>query len=333
MVDLTPKGVGATGPGIPVALGVLAAVLSLGIAWGAMTGAFAELSLVRILPYAVLIVGGCLLGAPGNQPLSAPRAVGVVVAALVADVLVLRALTVVQDSWLLSLAYYLVALLIARGNSIIGGIGAAVTLGYGLAWAVLSRVAPDAILELLTVPLIAIVAGVIWRLVLRQVVVRERVHRAEAVRGERQARVDAEAVEASRRELAEIARQAEPLLDRIVAGEPLGELRADLRATEGAIRDRISSPGLRGAVLADAIAACRRAGVDVLLLGEHASEVPLSPDCVEAVGALIAEAGSGRVTVRILPPGREAAASVVHEGEDGVRRTMIGADGAVVARI
>lgn len=319
--------------GTPAVRWTLAAILPLGVAWGAVTGTFAELNLVRILPYAVLLIGGYLLSAPGNQPLSAPRAVGVLMAAVAADVLVLRALTVVQDSWLRSLAYYLVALLIARGNSIIGGIGAAVTLGYGLAWAVLTRAAPDTVLELLAVPLIAIVAGVIWRTVLRRVVARERTDRADAARAELQARADAEAVEANRRELAEIARQARPLLDRIVAGEPLGELRVDLRVTEGAIRDRIRSPGLQRPILTDAIAERRRAGVDVLLLGEHATETPLTQDSIETIGALIAEADSGRVTVRILPPGRDAVASVVHQRGDGVRRTMIGADGAVLARV
>ncbi|NMD47243.1 MAG: hypothetical protein GYA85_10825 [Propionibacterium sp.] len=333
MGDLTVKRTGATWLGIPTTRWALAAILPLGVAWGALTGAFAELNLVRILPYAVLLIGGYLLSAPGNQPLSPPRAVGVVAAALAADVLVLRALTVVQDSWLRSLAYYLVALLIARGNSIIGGIGAAVTLGYGLTWGVLTRAAPDAVVELLAVPLIAIVAGVIWRVVLRQMVARERLDRADAVRAELQARADAEAVEASRRELAEIARQARPLLDRIVAGEPLGELRVDLRVTEGAIRDRIRSPGLQRPILTDAIAERRRAGVDVLLLGEHATETPLTQDSIETIGALIAEADSGRVTVRILPPGRDAVASVVHQRGDGVRRTMIGADGAVLARV
>ena len=333
MGDVTATGTGATGLGTPTARWALAAVWLLSIAWGAITGAFAELTLVRILPYAVLLIGGYLLSAPGNQPLSPPRAVGVVAAALAADVLVLRALTVVQDSWLRSLAYYLVALLIARGNSIIGGIGAAVTLGYGLTWGVLTRAAPDAVVELLAVPLIAIVAGVIWRVVLRQMVARERLDRADAVRAELQARADAEAVEASRRELAEIARQARPLLDRIVAGEPLGELRVDLRVTEGAIRDRIRSPGLQRPILTDAIAERRRAGVDVLLLGEHATETPLTQDSIETIGALIAEADSGRVTVRILPPGRDAVASVVHQRGDGVRRTMIGAVGAVLARV
>lgn len=332
MGDVTATGTGATGLGTPTARWALAAVWLLSIAWGAITGAFAELTLVRILPYLTLLVGGYLLSTPGNQPLSPPRAVGVVVAALVADIFVLRALTVVQESWPLSLAYYLVALLIARGNSIIGGIGAAVTLGYGLSWAILTRAAPEATLDLLAIPFIAIVVGAIWRVVLRRVVARERAHRTDAARAARQTRVAAEAVEANRREFAEIGRQADPLLERIATGEPLGELRVELRVTEGAIRDRIRSPGLQQAVLTDAIADRRRVGVDVLVLGEQGIENQPGPGCIETISALVAEADAGRVTVRILPPGREAAASVVHQRGDGVRRTMIGADGAVLAR-
>lgn len=322
-----------TGLGTPAARWAMAAIWLLSIAWGAIAGVFAELELVDLLPYATLLIGGYLLCTPGNQPLSPPRAVGVVAAALVADVFVLRALTIVQDSWLLSLAYYLVALLIARGNSIIGGIGAAITLGYGLAWAILAGAAPEAVLDLLAIPVIAIVVGVVWRLVLRRVVERERVHRGDAARAERQTRVAAEAMEANRRELAAIGVRARPLLARIAAGEPLERLRVDLRVTEGAVRDRIRSPGLQHPILIDAIAACRRAGVEVLLLGEQGTENPPERGCVEAISALIADARAGRVTVRILPPGRDAAASVVHQDGDGVRRTMIAADGSVLTRL
>lgn len=333
MVDVTATGTGATGLGTPTARWALAAVWLLSIAWGGITGAFTELSLIRVLPYLVLLIGGYLLSTPGNQPLTPPRAVGVVLAALVADILVLRALTVVQDSWLLSLAYYLVALLIARGNSIIGGIGAAVTLGYGLAWAILAGAAPASTVDLLAVPFIAIVVGGIWRVVLRRVVARERLHRTEAAHAARQIRVAAEAAEANRREFAEIGRQAGPLLHRIADGERLEMLRPDLRVVEGAIRDRIRLPGLQQPILTEAIADRRRAGVHVLMLGEQEGGVLPGPDCVATISRLIAETDAGRVTVRILPPGRGAAASVVQQRDDGVRRFMIGADGTVLARL
>lgn len=256
------------------------------------------------------------------------------VAALASDIFVLAALTVVQESWLVSLAYYLVALLIARGNSIIGGIGAAVTLGYGLAWAILAGATPEATFRLLALPVIAIVVGSLWRVVLRRLVARERRHRVDAALADRQTRAAAEAVEANRRECAEIDAQAGPLLERIAAGEPLEDLRVDLRVAEGAIRDRIRSPGLRLPALVEAIAERRRAGVDVLLLGEQedAEERP-SEACLAAIGRVIAQADAGRVTVRILPPGRDAAASVVQQHGDRVQRTMIAADGTVLARL
>ena len=128
MDDVTPTGTEATELGGSFARWALIAIWLLSLAWGIATGVFAELEPLDVLPYLTLLIGGYLLTRPGNQPLSPPRAIGVVVAALASDIFVLAALTVVQESWLVSLAYYLVALLIARGNSIIGGIGAAVTL-------------------------------------------------------------------------------------------------------------------------------------------------------------------------------------------------------------
>ncbi|MBP8918816.1 MAG: hypothetical protein KBG85_03845 [Micropruina sp.] len=334
MDDVTPTGTEATELGGSFARWALIAIWLLSLAWGIATGVFAELEPLDVLPYLTLLIGGYLLTRPGNQPLSPPRAIGVVVAALASDIFVLAALTVVQESWLVSLAYYLVALLIARGNSIIGGIGAAVTLGYGLAWAILAGATPEATFRLLALPVIAIVVGSLWRVVLRRLVARERRHRVDAALADRQTRAAAEAVEANRRECAEIDAQAGPLLERIAAGEPLEDLRVDLRVAEGAIRDRIRSPGLRLPALVEAIAERRRAGVDVLLLGEQedAEERP-SEACLAAIGRVIAQADAGRVTVRILPPGRDAAASVVQQHGDRVQRTMIAADGTVLARL
>ena len=331
MGAVTPQA--GIGVGTPAARWAMIAIWLLSIAWGAITGVFAELELVDVLPYATLLLGGYLLSAPGIQPLSQPRAVGVVAAALVADIFVLRALTTVQDSWLLSLAYFLVALLIARGNSVIGGIGAAITLGYGVAWAMLAGAAPEGVVDLLAIPVIAIVVAIVWRLVLRRMIEREQVRRGDAARAERETLVSAESVEANRRELAAIATQARPLLGRIAAGDPLEEFRADLRVAEGGVRDRIRSPGLQHPVLIAAVAEARRAGVEVLLLGELGTENPPTPACVDAISALISEAEAGRVTVRILPPGRDAAASVVHQEGEDVRRTMVAVDGSVLARL
>lgn len=333
MDAVTATDADVTGLGGPAARWALGAIWLLTLGWGIVTGVFADLELLDVLPYLTLLLGGYLLSRPGNQPLSPPRAIGVVAAALASDVLVLAALTVVQESWLVSLAYYLIALLIARGNSVIGGIGAAIALGYGLAWAVLEGATPGATFQLLALPFIAIVVGGVWRVALRRVLARERLRRVDADRAARQTLAAAEAVEANRREFAAIGRQAGPLLRRIAGGEPLELLHPELRVVEGAIRDRIRSPGLQQPGLTEAIADRRRAGVHVLVLGEQQDEAPPGPDCVAAISRLVAEADAGRVTVRILPPGRDAAASVVYQHDDRVRRCMIGADGTVLASL
>ncbi|WP_298132979.1 hypothetical protein [Micropruina sp.] len=333
MDEVTLSGGGAGGRGRSAARWAFGAIWLVSLAWGVATGVFADVDLLDVLPYLTLLLGGYLLLQPGNQPLSPPRAVGVVLAALASDVFVLAALTVVQESWLVSLACYLIAFLIARGNSVIGGVGAAVALGYGLAWTALAGATAEAAFRLLAVPFIAIVVALVWRVALRRLLARERLRRENAERAAREARAATEAAETGRAELAAIQAQAGPLLERIAAGEPLEGLRPDLRVVEGAVRDRIRSPGLQQPILTEAIADRRRAGVDVLVLCESQDDALPGPDCVARIAQLIAEADAGRVTLRILPPGRDAAASVVHAGDEGVRRVMIGADGTVLARI
>lgn len=333
MDAVTATDTAASGLGGPAARWALTAIWLVSLGWGIVTGVFDQVDLLDVLPYLTLLLGGYLISRPGDQPLSPPRAIGVVAAALASDVFVLAALTRVQESWLVSLGYYLIALLIVRGNSVVAGIGAAVALGYGLAWAVLVGASAEAAVQMLALPFIAIVVGGVWRVALRPVLARERLRRVEAERAARQTLAAAEAAEANRREVAAIGRRAGPLLRRIDGGEPLEVLRPDLRVVEGAIRDRIRSPTLQQPVLTEAIADRRRAGVQVLVLGEPDDEAPPGADCVATISRLVADADAGRVTIRILPPGRAAAASVVHQHDDRVHRWMIGADGTVTARV
>lgn len=330
MADVTAAGTGATGLGAPAARWALGFSWLLSIVWGGVEGSLVAPGAFDLLPYLTLFVGGVLLTTPGDQPLGVPRALGVAACSLATVGFVLATLETAADTWLGNLGFYLVALQIARGNIVIGGVGAVLGLSGGLVWG-FSRGAPaEAIADLLAVPVIAVIAGLTWRPVLRRAVSLERSHRSEAARAARETAAAIEAAEANRAELAEIRQHVEPLLRRIADGEPLDSLRRDLEVTEGGIRDRIRTPGLQHPALTAAIADRRHHGIQVVLLGD--GETELQPGLLQTLTELVQAATEGRVTVRVMPPDRGAAASVVHEQAGRLERTVLGPDGSVLAR-
>ena len=68
----------------------------------------------------------------------------------------------------------------------------------------------------------------------------------------------------------------------------------------------------------------------MLVLG--ADGEPLAPALADAVTTVVTAAEGSRVTIRAIPPGRPARASVVVEDGDRVERTMLDAGGRIVER-
>jgi hypothetical protein len=126
----------------------------------------------------------------------------------------------------------------------------------------------------------------------------------------------AETAERARRH-AELAETVAPLLERIASGAPISaEDRREFAVAEAELRDGLRARGLRVPVVTEAARAARRRGVDVVLLDD--SGAGASDDEVEAFAAVVAEAlhrsTDGRVTARLLPPGRPVLGTVVADG-------------------
>lgn len=130
--------------------------------------------------------------------------------------------------------------------------------------------------------------------------------------------------------LAAVDARARPVLERIAADPQPGEdLRLEARLLEAELRDEMRGAAFTGTPVVRAARAARTRGVDVILLDDTGPEgVPadrwgqiLSTAC-DVLGA----SEAGRVTVRLLPPGRPVLATI---GTDaGTMR--IGADGTVL---
>lgn len=116
--------------------------------------------------------------------------------------------------------------------------------------------------------------------------------------------------------VAELERTALPLLQRIGAGEQATDAhRREYARCEGELRDGLRAGSLARAPLIAAVASARERGVDVLLLDDSAGAVDdrlIEPILLWMATAIAA--ARVRAVGRLLPPGREAQASLTVDG-------------------
>lgn len=129
-------------------------------------------------------------------------------------------------------------------------------------------------------------------------------------------------------------RLVRPALDRIAAGPPFAD--AEIReflVLEAHLRDTLRAPGLVGAELDAAVRGARMRGVRVRLHDDGGLK-GADPAVRERIHRRIREEldalHDGVATVRILPPGRRRAVTVVSSGTDIVRRLDLGPSGVAV---
>jgi hypothetical protein len=149
---------------------------------------------------------------------------------------------------------------------------------------------------------------------------------------ETSARAASEAAEAAAtaerdRRLAELDAFATPLLTLLVSGKELtADDRREFAVAEAELRDGLRARSLSVPSVVDAARQARRRGVDVLLL-DDSDPGAVHPDDLNAVitqvSEAIADSTDGRVVARLLPPGRDAIATLVVDGTTQPRTVAI----------
>lgn len=91
------------------------------------------------------------------------------------------------------------------------------------------------------------------------------------------------------------------------------------RLTEARLRDSVRAPILDVAPVVDAARRARQRGVDVVLIDDHGMDDPRHDASTfhALAAARLDAAGDGRITVRVLPPGRAVLATIVAVSADG----------------
>lgn len=283
----------------------------------------AAIRLGDVWPHALALVG--LLLAIGVLRPTAPQRPGLARSILTIGILVLTAAVALLpaardperygDTWFVAATGFALAMLALRGRSALAALGALAVAAVSLIAAASGVDPADSLASLLRATLLVVV-GIAFTLLLR------RVHaRLGAVR--RRERADANAIAAHQAaeatidaQLAELDRLLAPMLGRLRTGAPLDDAeRRECLALEGRMRDRYRAPRLFAEPLVSAAMRARRRGIEVVLLDDsRGGESPLD-EVVAWMADILDGAESGRFTGRLLPPRREALASVVR-GEE-----------------
>lgn len=132
------------------------------------------------------------------------------------------------------------------------------------------------------------------------------------------ASADAE-MEIRRERVAELAEVAIPLLARISRSLTVSDDdRLDYLLAEATLRDSVRARGLHLPEIIGATTAARRRGVEVTLLDDRGGGLP-TERAMQLLTVRITESlrnvSDGRLTIRLAPPGRDVAASLVVESE------------------
>ncbi|MGW6033739.1 hypothetical protein ACWFOS_08750 [Gordonia terrae] len=289
--------------------------------------------------FVLFVAGGVLvLDSPGD-PLPAPVTMGVASLAVSGVAATLFSLPfppdgVMQTGPAMGASVILLALLAVRGRPLAAWLGSGCISVIAMVWGHFSNAGISWGLSV-TLPGYAImIMGSLFSLMLRPMA-RQIYALREAT--ERQAALDAAAAAATEvrdRRLATLDERARPVLTRIAQR---ADFSADevvvARLLEAQLRDGIRASGLDLPVVRDAAWRARRRGVRVVLLDDgglaglaEAQAAVVRARLAVAVGDVLDGTDSGRVTVRIQPPGRDALATVGVDAGDIVSLIAFGVD-------
>ena len=333
MADLTSAGTGAGGLGTSGARWAVTAVWGLGMLSDVLSGSVAPPFGSELLALPFGLVGAVLLTTRGDDALSGGRARVVAAASVISAVGALASGAPLGHTWSFAFAAYVAALLLPRGNVWSGLVAGVLISLCGAGWAVVHGASASQHVDLLALPVLALVVGATWRAMLTRIVVRETTYHRDVERAAVAAEAAATAEAATQAELAQIGTEAEATLRRLHEGHVLDDaFLAEITVVEASVRDQIRSPNLRDVALRAAIERERRRGVRVTVLDSSTPEAPLVGGLAERLAAAMDDVDSGTVTLRVMPRGRRGAVSVLRADEQGHERLVLGADGGLISR-
>ncbi|MBN2176603.1 MAG: hypothetical protein JW722_02990 [Demequinaceae bacterium] len=134
--------------------------------------------------------------------------------------------------------------------------------------------------------------------------------------------------------VAELAEVATPLLGRISRSVMVSDDdRLDYLLAEATLRDSVRARGLHLPEIIKATTAARKRGVEVTLLDDRGGGLPTEAAMrllTDRITEYLRHVDEGRLTIRLAPPGREVAASLVVESRGQSRRIDLNEAGMTI---
>lgn len=320
----SPSPAAMTGFGTPMARAVMLVVWTAGLLLTVYTWSSLPHQGAMVVALVGLLIGILAVSVPGDEvPGVHAWTVATVPAVSAAAALAQLDSAPTGPIWLVQMSANLAGILAARDRRLLACVAAGAMAAVTAVWASHHGVIGHAP-TLLAFPLLPTACGLIWNAALRRGIAATLAHRQT---GERLARERAATEAAASRgsaRMRQIAELTRPLLIAVADGAELEESRRTrARILEAAVRDRIRAPRLTAEPLASACEAARQRGVDVVMLDDGGSEAPLPATTIEWAARLVSSASTGRVTVRVLPPGRDTSLTVLIDSDEVVIRRAL----------
>ena len=316
MASLSERYASASGVSTPAARWIMVLVWCSGVLQEFFQTGFSASGPLGIAAYAATL--GCVVIVTSRRsgPLHVCQAVLLIGCAFFAAIVVLWQ----HDSgslWLLRFTSYAVALAIPRGNPVIAGIGGGLLVAMSMLWLLHQGVAIDVTLGNLGNSIASLIVGFIWLFAIRRFVGQELKARQSAAEAESREMATALAFDVFRDDLNGVRALVQGPIEAISAGHQIDDsARLRIGVIEARVRDGIRAPQLRDHGLDEAIAAARSRGVEIVVLGESNGRRRIDSNLAQELRKLLEDSTWDRVTLRILPPGREGEVSVVLERGD-----------------
>jgi len=275
----------------------------------------------------VFTAGALLMARPHADPYPARWTAGVLAAGVATNALVLWSLPDAgwpgYGAWNFGAVTWLLFFLAFRGRAGSAWLGLLAMALLTLAWTASVGRPPLEAVDLVIRHAGTLLMGTLFSLLLTRVSTR-----ITAIQEESVAQAAAEAAsfaELRERELQaqQLSAEARPVLERLAAGEIVDAPRQrEYALLEAALRDTLRGSGLLSPAVAAAASAARDRGAEVVLLDDRNDSLPdaLAERLQALVVSELARLNDGRITVRLLPAGRTAVATLVRSDTAGRRR-------------
>lgn len=274
----------------------------------------------------VLLAEILVVSRPGRTIVGTPAAVAATAPVVTSTLLVLATgVDLAGRMWTVQLGGFYTSLLLVRGRPRLAWLAFSLQAGVLVAFAAATGQVAE-LPSLLTLQLSAMAVGVYWRRMLLANV--RSAERARRVADETAALAAANRTAAARAfaQLADIRALTRGTLADLRGADALTPgLRERSARLEVTVREGLRAPRLAVEPVRGAVRRARDRGLVVRLL-DDSQGAPVHPDVLERISAAVDAGARGEVVVRLAPPGRDYAATVlVDDGE--VRAQRIAPDG------